>query len=412
MSKTFEVLRGIQVVPSPQMIATSLNQSTVLLAVSGPNSPFYRGVARYAKEHSWHLVVDTLYTGSMPVGWRGSGIIVEEGYHGSLASDARKLNLPCVFINYGPSVSGGPRVQCDNMRVGALAAEHLVERGCRNFVWAPFADDVQNHERKLGFDATLGEYGHTVYNLPPAYIRNGDIWCESWEMRRATISRELLELPKGTGIFAHNDCVAAELLQICRELNLNVPGDLAIMGVDNDTLLASIGSVSLTSIDMNCEEIGYQAALLLDQLLIGAADSEQVVRVQPKGIIPRLSTGNWAVEDERVREALNFISENYMNSTLGVQDVADAVGISRRSIERAFRLEVGLTICEYIASIRMQEAARILRTHDRAKVFDVAGLVGFSAPTNFFRRFRRHFGVTPKSYMRRIETPQLAREAC
>lgn len=53
---------------------------TVLLALTDAHHGFFKGVARYAREHRWHLVADMIYTAKIPIGWRGDGVISFIGY--------------------------------------------------------------------------------------------------------------------------------------------------------------------------------------------------------------------------------------------------------------------------------------------------------------------------------------------
>ena len=47
---------------------------SVLLALTDTHHGFFKGAARYAREHRWHVVADMIYTAKIPVGWRGDGI--------------------------------------------------------------------------------------------------------------------------------------------------------------------------------------------------------------------------------------------------------------------------------------------------------------------------------------------------
>ena len=58
----------------------------VLLALTINKQYFVRGVVRYASEHDWYLVTDMMYTGRVPLGWRGDGILTILGYGNNLRS--------------------------------------------------------------------------------------------------------------------------------------------------------------------------------------------------------------------------------------------------------------------------------------------------------------------------------------
>ena len=76
-----------------------------------------------------------------------------------------------------------------------------------------------------------------------------------------------MELPKPIGILAANDDRGLQLLDACRRNQIAVPDQVAVLGVDNDDCLCDLSLPSLSRIDVNSEETGYQAAALLDRSL-------------------------------------------------------------------------------------------------------------------------------------------------
>jgi LacI family transcriptional regulator len=188
--------------------------------------------------------------------------------------------------------------------------------------------------------------------------------------------------------------VAAEIVEACRELDISVPDEVAVLGVGNDPGVCTSASVPLSSVDLDLEEMAFRAAGALDELMRGGSVPE-VIPVMPKRVVTRLSTDTCAVSDAHVARALGYIAEHFPEPGLSVAGVAEAVSISRRHLERSFRRETGSTIHEFIIKRRMQEASRMLRSHPRAKVGAIAELVGFGPAGNFFRTFRRYFGESP-----------------
>ena len=69
------------------------------------------------------------------------------------------------------------------------------------------------------------------------------------------------------GILASADLRASMVLEACQKLRLRVPDDVAVVGVDNDPMVCDFCDPPLTSISRNDYQIGYEAAILLDQLL-------------------------------------------------------------------------------------------------------------------------------------------------
>lgn len=79
-------------------------------------------------------------------------------------------------------------------------------------------------------------------------------------------------------------------------------------------------------------------------------------------------------------------------------DLADAVGLSLRSLERLVREYVGLTPKWLIGRHRMQEAAQLLATSDPPPLAELAATLGFADQAHFTRQFRAVIGETPRRY--------------
>lgn len=355
----------------------------------------FRGVARYARAHGWHLDTDMMYTGAFPRGWNGDGIIALVAYQPEIVRQIQLTNAPCVAITGPVDDVPFPCISANNGDIGQLAADHFLERAYRNFAWAPFVNDQVNNDLYSGFEERLAEHGCTCQQLPLAHMRGDGYWYDDREKYRRGLIAKLLRLPRPTAIFAANDSVAAGIVNACRDLGIVVPDAFAVIGVGNDETLCETASVPLSSVEPDFEEMGYRAAATLGEIISGNPVSASVL-LPPKGVITRISTDIRAVSDSRVGQALSYIAEHYSNSTLSVDGVAGAVGMSRRHLERSFRTATGCTLHDHITKRRMQEASRLLRTHQRAKVSDIAELVGLSRAGSFFRTFRRFFGESPK----------------
>lgn len=379
---------------------------TVLLALTSSHHGFFRGVARYAREHRWHLVADMVYTAKIPVGWRGDGIISFIGYRDDLAEFILASGLPAVEISMVRNEIPLPRVEGDSEMIGRLAAEHFMERGFKHFVWAPMLDDVLNGERYRGFANRLDKAGHTCHLLPPVDTRHADPATRDWAARRKVLMQELKRLPKPLAVFGYNDCVAADIIDACEDADLLVPEAVAVLGVDNDALLCESIPVPLSSVCHDLEGMAYEAAAMLDRLMGGRKPPKEVLRIPPKGVVTRRSTDILAVDDLQVARALRFIRDHYTSAQLGVADVVAATGITRRLLERAFRHELKRTINDEIVRLRMNQVEDLLKNTD-LKVVDISAACGFSRPNHLFRSFRKSVGISPKIYRARHLAAQL-----
>ena len=380
------------------MPAQHTTKRTVLLALTGSSHHgFFRGIARYAGEHHWHLVADMIYTGKIPSGWRGDGIISFIGYRNDLAEFIITAGLPTVELSLTRNEIQLPRVEGDNQMIGSLAAEHFLERGYRHFAWAPMLDDLVNEERSCGFADRLAKAGFICHSLSPTDTIHGDPSTRDWAIRRKALMRELKRLPKPLAVFSYNDCVAADIIDACHNAGLLVPEAVAVLGVDNDALICESIPVPLSSVCHDLEGMAYEAAALLDRLMSGRKTPKEVIRVPPTGLAIRRSTDILAVEDLQVARALRFLRDHYTNPQLSVNDVVAATNRSRRPLEQAFRRELRCTINDQIVRLRMDKVKDLLINSDM-KVVDISAVCGFSRPNHLFRTFRKLVGVSPKTY--------------
>lgn len=371
---------------------------SILLVAPAAQSEFLRGVARFARSRDWHLVTNALHTGTFPRGWKGDGILAWIAHQPELSSFIAGAGIPSVTVGFTDEYTAAPRVEPDNEATGRLAAAHLLELAHRNFAWAPFINDRHNRELLHGFESLLRQHLRSCEILPPLHRRIGPYWHDDWVNRRSCLIQRLRALPKPVGVFAANDCAAAEIADACREAGLLVPDEVAILGVGNSPLDCDGAHVPLSSIDPGLDMLGQRAAEVLAAMLDGSAVPRDTIRVTPAGVISRASTGAGATLNPRMAHALACIAENYPDPLFSVASVAAAVGLSRRQLERDFRQATGCTVRDFIERARMNEASRLLRDHPRAKVSTIAGLVGLPSAGNFFRTFRRHFGLTPAAF--------------
>lgn len=370
---------------------------SVLLALTSSHHGFLKGAARYAMEHHWHLVADMIYSAKIPLGWRGDGIISFIGGRDDLADFILRSGLPAVEISMVRNEIQLPRVEGDNDLIGRLAAEHFLERGFRHFAWAPFMDDTVNTERYRGFANRLAQNNLTCELLPTADSRHDNPALLDWSVKRGHLIEALVARPNPLAVFAYNDCVAADVIDACDDAGLLVPEAVAVLGVDNDTLLCECVRVPLSSVCHDLEGLAYAAAGLLDRMMSGEAPPQEVVRVQPKGLVTRRSTDIVAVDNLQLARALRYIRDHYASPLLGVEAVVTATEISRRQLEKAFRRELHRTLNEEIVRVRMEKVKDLLTTTEM-KVVDVAAATGFSRSSHLFRTFRKLFGISPTSY--------------
>jgi LacI family transcriptional regulator len=372
---------------------------TILLALTSTHHGFYHGAARYAAEHDWHVVADMIYDATIPVGWKGDGILSFVGHWEELARFVVSANIPVVEISSVRKDLGIPCVMEDNEAIGRLGAEHLLERNLKTFVWAPFWDDTVNEERFQGFASAIRSAGFDCVRLLPVNTRRSARSNRHMNrtLRRRWVIHTIRSLRYPLGIFCYNDCVAADIVDACIESGIQIPDEVAVLGVDNDPVICDCVQVPLSSVRHDLEGMAYEAAALLDHLMNGGSPPEVPKRITPKGVVTRKSTEVLAVDNPDIANALGYIQENFPRGNLSVDDVVAHSRVPRRTLERAFRGELQRTILHEILRVRVNHAQKLLETTPHS-VTDVAIRSGFASLNHFYRVFHARTGLTPRAF--------------
>ncbi len=190
--------------------------------------------------------------------------------------------------------------------------------------------------------------------------------------------------------------IAQSVLRVARRLGLRVPDDLAVVGVNDDELVASVSEPPLTSIALPTRAIGVAAAELLDGLMAGRPAPREPLRFAPLGVRARRSSDVLAVDDRAVVEAYRFIQANASRPILPA-DVHARSRLPRRTLEVRFKAQTGRTIGQAILHAHVDLLAHTPLTP--------AERCGFRHPENLHAAFRKVTGMTPRAYRRRLTLP-------
>jgi LacI family transcriptional regulator len=359
------------------------------------------GVLQYAidQECNWSYVTapESLALSVLEMAdWRGDGIIAAINTP-TEAACVEALKIPTVNISGTLERSPTPRVSLDNARVGQLAAEHLMERGFREFASFGLRNVAYSTVRQAAFNTRLSEAGYKSTSLlvPPAYHGIGMHWRE--QHRR--LVKWLRALPTPIGLFAVTDYRARQVLDACRQIGLRVPQQVAVIGVDNEEVICVHVQPQLSSVARNNQQEGYRAATMLDLLIRGKEIESQEEMIPPLGVICRQSTETVAFKDLRLCEAIEYLNK-HIEDPIGVQELASHVGVSRRWMEYAFRDALGESPYQYIRNHRLKRAQQLLESEPSIKIYQVARRTGFSSAKQLSMAFCQEFGRSPRQYQR------------
>ena len=319
---------------------------------------------------------------NLPGVWDGDGVISCHDDLDEYVDLIRASDVPAVDIGWRRERLQLPWVKPDNHRIGELGAAFFLRRGFEHLAFVHRAlVGVNSPERAEGFVARCREGG--VAAKP---------------VRADDFARALPSLPRPLGVMAAGDELAVQACYACAEAGLDVPGDVSILGVDNDPSYTMMPDVTLSSIDIDLDACGYEAARLLADCMEGECDECRVV--PPKGIVERGSTLA-PVTDQRVKTALQYILNKLSDPELDPDQVASHIALTRRHLDSLFEQNRLRTIHGEIIGARLTKAARMLReTTD--KVTSVSHACGFTNSRQLSRAFASSFGMSPGEFRRSI----------
>ena len=94
--------------------------------------------------------------------------------------------------------------------------------------------------------------------------------------------------------------------------------------------------------------------------------------------------------------------EQHFAEELSLQGMSERFYLSREYISRRFKQQYGVNLSEYVLTIRMNEAKRLLET-SRQRIYEVAQAVGFSDDKYFRKVFKKQVGVTPNEFREQVQ---------
>ncbi len=295
------------------------------------------------------------------------------------------------------------RVTPDDRRVGAVAAEHFIGRGFHHFSYYGLPEEFDTRweiARREGYCAAVENRGYQC----DWFRGTAKTWQELHDDAHLEALRKWLKrLRRPNAILCCTDAFCYEILRVARECGILVPDELAVCGVDNRLWICTLASPTITSIPLDGAQAGSRGAELLAGMMAGEAAPSKPVLIAPLEIVQRESTDFFAFQDSDVVATLQYIRDN-AHRPFSVDDILDAVPVSRRSIEIRFKEATGQTLQTAIWRSHLEKATQLL-WESRLPMLAVSRHAGFRSSAVFNVMFRKQHGITPTEFRRRAKRP-------
>ncbi len=358
----------------------------------GPGRDRLAGVYKFAMQQHWQL---TLIRQDDDLHLR---LLRDSRFDGAITFDRREAlhqllhsqGVVCIEASAAPLPLARGAVCVDDDRIGRMAHDHLAQAGFEHFAYCGVRDahvsDLRAERFAVHARSSQSEAGIFQDNFGDGQADLGGL--TAWIKR----------LPKPVGILAFDDRMAMRVTAACRQAQLAIPAEVGVLGIGNDELLCELTEPALSSVALPTHEVGRRAAEMLAEFLAGHPPRQPRVALPPLDIIVRASTDRVRGSDELVGRAIEYLRA-HAHTPIGTTQVADALAIPRRTLERRFQNDTGKTLHEFLTEYRLRRAKRTLRQFD-TPLEEIARASGYSAVSAFIRMFEQATGQHPREYRR------------
>ena len=365
-----------------------------------------RGISRYAHRNChWRLHIINVFDRNTVDEFRAAiarkvdGIILNGVVFPEITSMLKDSPIPLVVFGarvpeLGRRTHSLAFVRNDDYAIGQTGADYLTSLGAfRSYIYIPTNQpSYASHLRQSGFTDRLRRKGIEVKAFPidPNRLDGG------YEEIKA-LGEWLPTLPKPIAAMAAFDQRASHLIEAAQRCGVKVPGQMAVLGVDNDELVCDFTNPPLTSIEPDHGHNGELAAAELEYMMGGGG--RRVVRLRKstrRRVVERQSAKPIPPAAQLVARGLAYIGKN---ATRGIStaDVISHLGVSRRLADLRFREFSGKTIHEALVETRLEELKRRLRETE-ISISSLTAACGFESENYAKNLFKARFGMSMSAY--------------
>ena len=372
-------------------------QSAIAVCIDtrdGPGRERLLGVYRYALARGWLLTLvrtDDRATLRQVIEKRPDGAILYDR-PASIHRRFREKGIACVEVGSRNLAQDDAAVFVDDAAVVDKAVGHLVAAGFGNFGYCGLGQNRVSAIRAACFAENVRARGATALSFADVQPDGGADLDRLIEWLKA--------LPKPAGVLAFDDKLAERVLTACRLAGITVPMEVGVLGIGDDALICELAYPLLSSIALPTQEIGRKAAELLEQIVLHGRVEHPRCPLPPIEVVPRASTERYMAKNPSVLAAIDYV-RNEHHRPIGIDQIAKAIGVPRRTLERRFAAEMNETVHDFLVELRLNRAKRLLR-QSFAPLGDVARACGYLATSSFTRMFEAQTGERPEIFRRKF----------
>lgn len=307
-----------------------------------------------------------------------------------------KTDMPAVTIDQDASDTRLPDVSIDDTAIGKTAAKFFLQRGFANLATVRTldeGDDMHSRRRTNAFVAVAAKANTSVSVYTPSSTRESAFLCGN-----KPFLQWLANLPKPCGLLCYNDSQARDILDCCRMIQLSIPNQVAILGVDNEKDICELTRPTLSSIQPDFEMAGYRAAKVLDDLIKGRKNRIDNSSYGVFRLVDRESTNPTNAGGLVISKALRLMQAD--DPILTVAGLARKLHVSTTLLNNRFNEILGHGPKEEIDRRRLEKIKELL-LDPVLSIAQISNLCHFAYAGELHRFFRRYTGMTPTQWRQR-----------
>lgn len=370
---------------------------------TGFSRRFLNGLIRYANENGpWIFYrlpsyYKTLYgeTGIVKriKEWKIDAVIAQWEYEG--VDFLGQLDIPVFLQGYKNASGRFSKISGNYIGAGVMGAQFFAKRRFKNFAFYGHKDFFWSKARADGYRQEVKRVGGNYY-----YFETRALDDMQWSKSHIDLDNWLSSLPKPVALLACDDYFALQVSEMCKVNNIDIPGEISLLGIDNDELICNLSHPSISSIVTDDENGGYGTGKMLHKLITNKANAPFDIVIEPIRIELRQSTEKYNIASDYIKKVINYIEEN-ITSNISVEELTGTVPLSRRNLEKKFKEATGISVYQFILDKKMEYISNALLTTDKG-LLDIAIEVGFNDVRNAYRIFKKNTGYTPMNFRKRF----------
>ena len=322
--------------------------------------------------------------------WKPDGCIADCGGIGRAFRPRDFGTIPLVMLNRSADETNDdvPSVFHNQRESAQLAIKEALRLSRGSFAFISWIKNTKwSHMRESEFVEAM-----KIHGCAPLLFHAWQIGKEETHEVQQELRNFLRKMPIPGAVFAANDRMAREVIAAAHAIGLSVPDDIAVVGIDNNEMIALSGSPSLTTVEIDFEEAGFAAAELLDNVLSDPSAKHGHRFFGPLRLIRRGSTTIARRKDQVVEDAREYIRRHCADG-ISSKDIAAFFPCSRRMAEVRFRATTGHAIGEEILDARMDLVKGYLAS-STINIDAIANLSGWNSSAVLRQYFKRKTGLT------------------